>query len=311
MRAKLYNITLAAEAKKDLRQIIEERLQYVQESNLKFSSSVELELTLYEVTKELSRFIEEADIVKTFNEKARGLFNFADCKVIEAKELKDYRERSYNSFRININTQGAKYFLVKGLSQGDRVRIGILVNQLELFLRRAKLYADIQKLSITDGLTQAYVRGYFMERLKQECARSKYNNLALSLLLIDVDNFKAINDTYGHISADALLRETVKVMVSGLRQIDMCARYGGEEFCIMLPQTDKEGACLAAERLRLAVEKTEFNIFNERLACTISIGVATFPADAKGVNALIAKADKALYKAKTQGKNRVCAAGIK
>ena len=91
----------------------------------------------------------------------------------------------------------------------------------------------------------------------------------------------------------------------------MCARYGGEEFCIMLPQTDKEGACLAAERLRLAVEDAEFRVFNERIACTISIGVATFPDDSEQINALIVKADKALYKAKTQGKNRVCAAGIK
>lgn len=308
--ASLSNVSNAFLAKKELLEVIEERLQYVQEQNVKFAGSLDLELTLYEVTKALSKFIEEQDILTTFREKMCNLFHPLDCVIIDEAVAQNYRN-GYSSFKINIESQKPKYFVVEKSGRIERVKIAVMVNQLELFLKRSKLYAEIQELSITDGLTGGFVRRYFLERFKQEVLRSKHNKLALSLLLIDVDNFKAFNDTYGHITGDAVLKEVVKILQSSLRQIDMCARYGGEEFCIMLPETNKEGALLVAERLRGNVEETKLKVFNEELKCTISIGVAAFPDDAQQINALLDKADKALYKAKIQGRNRVCAAGIK
>ena len=121
-----------------------------------------------------------------------------------------------------------------------------------------------------------------------------------------MDNFKTYNDTYGHITGDAILKEIAKILKYSLRQIDMCARYGGEELCILLPETDREGSLLVAQRLRLSVEEARIRVFNENIRCTVSIGVAGYPDDAQSPNGLIDQADKALYQAKAQGRNRVC-----
>lgn len=301
--AGLGNLSLALSAKKELLGVIGERLQYIQEHNLKFSGSVDMELTLYEVSKALSKFIEEQDILNTFREKMSSLSYHLDCMVIDEPQLEDYRD-GHSSFKISIEGRRPKYFIVKKPLQIERVKLAVMASQLELFLKRSRLYAKIQELSITDSLTGVFVRRYFLERFEQEILRSRHNKLALSLLLIDVDNFKAFNDTYGHLTGDAVLKEIAVILLASLRQIDMCARYGGEEFCIMLPETNKEGALLVAERLRANIQEARIKVFNEELNCTISIGVAAFPDDDQQVNALLDKADKALYRAKMQGKNR-------
>lgn len=185
-----------------------------------------------------------------------------------------------------------------------------LLSQLELFLKRSQLYREIQELSITDGLTGVYVRRYFLERLKEELSRANISGSTLSYILLDVDKFKNINDTYGHIVGDAVLKGIAGILSQSLRSIDMCARFGGEEFCLMLPETTKEQAFAVAERIRLRVEEAKIMAYNESLACTISIGIASYPDDAEQANALIDKADKALYRAKAQGRNRVCVAGV-
>lgn len=300
-------LSLAASAKKELRGVLEERLQYIQELNLRHERSADLESALYEVTKSLSKFIETGDVLKAFKDTMNNLLHPSDCAIIDEEFCGDYRV-SYGLFKINAGGEKAKYFAIKDSKAIERVKVAVMVNQLELFLKRSRLYDEIQKLSITDGLTGCFVRRYFLERLKQEIQRSAQNSLSLSLLLIDVDNFKSFNDTYGHITGDTVLKEVVKILQSSLRQIDMCARYGGEEFCIMLPATGRDGAVLAAERLRANVQDAQIKAFNEAIKCTISVGLAVFPDDGRQINSLIDKADKALYRAKDSGRNRVSAA---
>ncbi len=178
------------------------------------------------------------------------------------------------------------------------------------------LSAAIQgEVTILDRLTGAHNRDYFVKRLIQEIERANRYRLPLSLLMIDIDNFKAINDTFGHLQGDAVLKITAKLIKKTLRAIDLVGRYGGEEFVVMLPETgygtdgaNATGAVAAAERIREAIDE-EFRGLKEPLNITISIGVAVrrFPEDREAdYRDLIRMADEQLYRAKTGGKNKVC-----
>ncbi len=127
--------------------------------------------------------------------------------------------------------------------------------------------------------------------------------------MIDIDYFKDFNDRYGHIVGDAILRELSRAIQENIRQIDLIGRYGGEEFSIILSETDKDVAGLAAERIRTAVQDKHIRVYDEELKITVSIGISTYPYDGKEIEKLIDKADSALYQAKQSGRNRVCAFG--
>ncbi|MFH1413942.1 MAG: GGDEF domain-containing response regulator [Candidatus Omnitrophota bacterium] len=156
------------------------------------------------------------------------------------------------------------------------------------------------QLAVKDGLTGLYNRRYFSESIGQEFARLKRFMSNMTVLMIDIDNFKNYNDTQGHPAGDELLRKLAKLLKSSMREMDVICRYGGEEFIVMLPQTDKKNAHVAAERLC-----KQASIY---LPTTLSIGIATYPDDAEDVSSLIEKADAALYKAKNSGKNKCCLA---
>jgi len=153
-------------------------------------------------------------------------------------------------------------------------------------------------LSILDGLTGVYNHRYLHEVLDREIARARRYPQHLSLMMIDVDNFKKYNDTNGHMAGDELLRAMTNLFVRSVRNLDMVFRYGGEEFVVLMIETDKKGANLAAERI--------LNLVRLSLPTTISMGIADYPSDATEKNVLIDKADKALYQAKTTGKNKIC-----
>jgi len=155
-------------------------------------------------------------------------------------------------------------------------------------------------LAVRDGLTGLFNRRYFNELITVELNRLKRSPAALSLLMLDIDNFKNYNDNQGHPAGDALLKDAARVFKSSVRPLDIVCRYGGEEFIIILPQTDKIAAKIVAERLRVQIELY--------LAATVSIGISSIPEDAQEVSALIEKADNALYQAKKAGKNKWCAA---
>ena len=155
-------------------------------------------------------------------------------------------------------------------------------------------------LAVRDGLTGLFNRRYFNELINIETNRIKRTPAALSLLMLDFDNFKNYNDTQGHLAGDDLLKNVAKVFKNSARAVDIVCRYGGEEFVIMLPLTDKKGAQIIAERLRVQVALY--------LPVTVSIGIASFPDDDQDIIGLVGKADDALYQAKKSGKNKWCVA---
>lgn len=162
-------------------------------------------------------------------------------------------------------------------------------------------------LSVTDDLTQVFNHRYFYARLNEEVNRSIRSRREFSLILMDIDDFKKYNDTYGHRQGDMILARIANLFKASLRKTDILARYGGEEFVVVLPDTDKDNAAVMAERIRQAVEEAELmSIDGAPLGrITVSIGVAAFLVDAKDGEELVKKADAACYVAKEKGKNRV------
>jgi diguanylate cyclase (GGDEF)-like protein len=170
-------------------------------------------------------------------------------------------------------------------------------------------YDEFKLLAITDGLTRCYNHRHFQEVLESEFQRAKRYKLTFSLLIGDIDNFKMINDTYGHQIGDVVLKGIASLLKRGVRDIDVVARYGGEEFAIIMPETDANGAYETAERIRRSIADYIFSGLPSNTKVTISIGVGTYP-DVKVTSKFdfVEKVDKALYRAKEEGKNRVCVA---
>jgi diguanylate cyclase (GGDEF)-like protein len=166
-------------------------------------------------------------------------------------------------------------------------------------LNRAKL------LSETDELTGLYnMRGFVVIASRLFAQAQRYERAA-SFLMVDSDSLKQVNDRYGHDAGNRLLRHVVRAMQGQLRATDVPARYGGDEFVIMLPDTPARGALEVAERIRSAVESAPFATEAERVPCTVSIGLASFPQHGRSIETLLARADRALYEAKAAGRNRV------
>lgn len=198
---------------------------------------------------------------------------------------------------INItNKKNGKFF-----DQDDLDFMGALANQAAIAISNAQLY----ELAITDSLTKLFIRRHFEYLLENEIKRSARYKHHVSLLMMDIDNFKSINDTYGHQAGDEMLKKISQVILNTIRKIDMASRYGGEEFAIILPETYKENARKIAERLRKKIEDISVNIKGKTLKPTISIGIASFPLDCENKEQLIGLADEALYFAKKMGKNSV------
>ena len=174
-------------------------------------------------------------------------------------------------------------------------------------ISNAMLYEKTEELAIKDSLTGLFVRRYFYERLKEEHRRALLNQKSLSFLMCDLDHFKECNDRFGHQGGDLMLVQFAEILRQCLKG-SLLARYGGEEFAILLPETTKAEAVKIAEQIRKAVEKSPFNIRREQVQMTVSIGVGNLPDDTLDAENLVQKADKALYQAKREGRNRVCAA---
>jgi diguanylate cyclase (GGDEF)-like protein len=177
----------------------------------------------------------------------------------------------------------------------------------ENLLTRGSDQAGLLRFAFTDYLTGLRTRRFFERELELELKRSQHHRQTFALLMIDIDHFKRLNDTFGHHVGDRALRDVSDLLVQGMREADTPARYGGEEFAIILPATTEEGARQVAERLRRAVEQASFAVTQgapvQRL--TISVGLAVFNRDARFRNELIESADAALYAAKHAGRNRV------
>lgn len=180
------------------------------------------------------------------------------------------------------------------------------LNSTRLELELETIQAELRKLVVTDYLTGIYNRRYFYEHSQLEFQRAHRYQGSFSILVIDADNFKAINDEYGHAAGDLALQETANTISVSMRSSDICARLGGEEFGVMLLQTDKEYAIETAERIRAQVEQKVFSTTNgKQFSITVSVGVADFLVNDKSIDDVINRADQALYRAKKNGKNSV------
>jgi len=175
-----------------------------------------------------------------------------------------------------------------------------LANQAAVAINNARLY----ELAVTDSLTKVLIRRHFMQRLDDELRRSKRYHHTLSLVMVDLDNYKEINDTYGHQAGDRVLMEIAKIFKKSVRTTDLVGRYGGDEFCFALPETPVDGALIFCERLRQKIENTQLSFESFLIKRTISCGIATYPTHTEDMHELFKLADMALFKAKRDGRNK-------
>ncbi|MHB8757904.1 MAG: GAF domain-containing protein [Bacillota bacterium] len=207
---------------------------------------------------------------------------------------------------INVDTKQIRDFTT------DEIKIlYILANRAAMALENARLYETTQALAITDGLTGLYNSRYLHERLREEVERAVRFGHPVSYVMMDLDNLKVYNDSFGHPAGDQVIRRIAELVKQNVRSVDAAAKYGGDEFALVLPETDKVGAVAVAERIRASIEGQLFPGDRRRplVKMTISQGVASFPEDTTAPEKLVELADQALYRAKEGGRNRVVAAG--
>lgn len=276
--------------------------------DLKSSASILKEkISLYLSAGPVSMFVVEGDrAVKIFGDAK-------DSEVIEKTsgfENDDFilrGDEAFYAFRDN----GAVFFFfsISSASQKGEVLRGKL-NDLstEIFpaIKRISLFRKIDELAVIDGLTGVYRRGAFDEKLAAEFSRARAFKTSLGLMILDIDHFKRVNDTYGHQAGDAILRKTAQLLKESVYETDFVARYGGEEFAVIMPRAQAEGAMRKAEYIRKLIEAEVFDAGIEKLKITVSAGLAHYPQDAGDIKELISRADSALYKAKESGRNRIC-----
>ncbi len=180
----------------------------------------------------------------------------------------------------------------------------MFINQAAAAIENSKIFENTLARAHTDPLTGLWNYGYFQYKLDEELMKAKNQTYPLAVIMLDIDDFKKFNDTYGHQSGDSALMALSKVLQDNSRKIDIIARYGGEEFALILPHTSKEEAWHIAERMRTAAESAKIEANN----LTISLGISCFDNDAAQKEELVKKADLALYRAKREGKNRTISA---
>jgi diguanylate cyclase (GGDEF)-like protein len=176
-----------------------------------------------------------------------------------------------------------------------------------------QLFRELQYAANSDGLTKLFNKKFFLYLLGNEIHKCEKERSILSVLLFDLDHFKKLNDTYGHLTGDEVLRVVGRVMRETVREEDMVARYGGEEFMVLFPNTNKEGAMVAADKIRKVLEAEQITGEKGQVLkpVTLSGGVSSFPEDGTASTELIQAADEALYRAKHGGRNRILPAQAK
>lgn len=262
-------------------------------------------IELYDITKQICKSLDDSEVFHNFSEQLNRCIEIGECKFVKHETDLSLNAKS-EVLPLKLDRQTIGYLVAVDVRKEDKEKFHILSQQFLLGIKRALLYQKVQELAIIDSLTGVFSRRYLMQRFNEELERSKKFKYKFSFLMLDIDHFKAYNDRYGHLVGDAILKEVSKNLKENMRQIDLAGRYGGEEFSLILSETNKDGAGLAAERLRQAVENKRIKIYDEDLQVTVSIGIAIFPDDGIDIPALIEKADGALYQAKQSGRNRVC-----
>jgi len=193
------------------------------------------------------------------------------------------------------------------LRNGDFIKIGrTIFKYIAGGNIEGQYHEEIYRLTTVDGLTQIFNKRYFLETLEREVSRCHRYGRSLSLAMMDIDHFKQVNDTYGHLAGDYVLKQLASAVKTKIRREDVFSRYGGEEFAIILPEIELAGAVATAEKVRKVVEKQKFVFEEQTMPVTISIGVAAIRSDISEMQTLLKLADERLYDAKQKGRNRVC-----
>jgi diguanylate cyclase (GGDEF)-like protein len=222
-------------------------------------------------------------------------FNEAEAKVIWKGILKHRKEMSESFKRqVNLLTAICDYFLT--------VKKSFNYPKVVEF----KVFEEANHFSKCDSLTGLYNRGYFEESLTGEISRARRYDTEFSILFLDLDDFKSVNDTMGHLAGDFVLKKVASLLLKEKREEDVVARYGGEELMIILPETNKINTIIKAERIRKKIQEMSLVFEGKKIQISASGGIATFPQDAVEAKKMIDCADRALYRAKSEGKNKIC-----
>ena len=282
---------------------------------------LEQNLDLYIAARENAQSLINDQLVTRIRRTLENLIplSFATTEVVVKAELRDLAA-GQRAADIEFEThavlqQGTRIagllLMFRGephFSESERQVLAIFATQVSMLLDTIEARAKIANLADTDDLTGIWNKRYFRRYLPQEIERARTFNIPLSLLLFDIDDFKQINDKYGHVIGDVVLSELCGVVRETLRPTDILARFGGDEFAIILPHTDANGAIAVAERVMRRVHALSIPTDeDEAIECSVSIGIAEFDRDDTSANDLIRRADERLYLSKRQGKNRYTA----
>jgi diguanylate cyclase (GGDEF)-like protein len=199
---------------------------------------------------------------------------------------------------------------LRRLTALDKSLLEKIANQAHIVVENSRLIERLRNLSIRDGLTELYNHRHIMETVGAEFERACRYGSPMSLMMLDIDHFKRVNDQHGHQTGDVVLRDVARLLTGALRSVDAVGRYGGEEFLVVLPHTGYDETRRTAERLRRLVGDHAFRSSDKDLCVTISVGVASYPHgdDVRSASDLLRVADQALYRAKEGGRNRVVGA---
>lgn len=269
------------------------------------ASILKEKISIYLDAREVSMFLVKDDKI----ERLFGEHNLKDvlqeCESFEKQDFVHKDGKYYYAFRDNQSV--FFFFSVVCTDTPEKMKEKFEDLSLEIFpaIKRISLFAKIDELSVIDGLTGVYRRGFFDEKLNFEFSRAMVFKTSLALMILDIDHFKKINDTYGHQAGDTILKKVAAIIKDNVYETDIVARYGGEEFVVIMPRAQAEGALRKAEYIRKLIDNETFEVGVEKIKVTISAGIAHYPQDANAVSDLINKADLALYKAKEAGRNRI------
>ena len=238
-------------------------------------------------------------------------------RIKETKNRKDYipvSENTKSAMMVPMNSHGringiliVESEILDDFTDRDLQTLSTVARSAAMTLENAELYKQTKELSIIDDLTGAYNYRYFIRKLQEEKRRASRYNLPLSLIMVDIDWFKKINDSYGHEAGNIVLQKLAEVIRKCIRDVDIFVRYGGEEFVVILPQTPQQEAVVIGSRIREQVEMTKIDAGKHGLLkITVSVGLSSFPENGKPQEELVTVADEALYQAKDEGRNLVC-----